>query len=163
MTISTLHTGWQYSSLTDMLGIVTHLVHITPDEDLIRFRDNGTGWTVTEVVGHLRDFEQVFIERADLTVRVDMADLPFPDPDKLATENAYNEQDVDEMLAEWAKLRGQLMEFYKARSVSEWSKVAMHPTRGQLTLYDQLMLHARHDVLHLEQMTRILGEKKTGA
>lgn len=162
MTVSTLHTDWQYSSLTDMLGIITHLVHLAPRDDLIRFRDNGTGWTAQEVVGHLRDFEQVFIDRSALTVSKELADLPFPDPDQLAIDKAYNEQNIDEMLAEWSKLRAQVMEFYKARSVSDWTKIAMHPTRGQLTLYDQLMLHTRHDVLHLEQITRILGEKKTG-
>ncbi len=163
MTISTLHTGWQYSSLNDMLGIVTHLVHITPSDDLIRFRDNGTGWNVKQVVGHLRDFESVFIERVELTVSQELADLPFPDPDQLAIDNAYNDQPIDEMLASWAELRAEIMNFYQARSVSDWTKLAMHPTRGQLTLYDQLMLHTRHDVLHVEQITRILGEKKTGS
>lgn len=163
MQISTMHQNWQYGLLNNSLLTVKHLLQITPDEHLTSFRDRGTGWTVTEVLCHLRDFEAVFLERAYLTINEKLADLPFPDPDQLAIDKQYAEQDAKEVHAEWAKIREELLAFFKARSEDEWGRVAIHPKRGHFTLYDQLILMPWHDINHLEQITRILAEQKMGS
>jgi uncharacterized damage-inducible protein DinB len=159
MNIETVR-GYQYISLENNLKTAASLLKLFPANDLTTYRDGGTGWTVTEVLCHLRDFELVFLERVTLTVTKDMPDLPFPNPDEFAAERRYNEEKPADALTAWQANRAKLMTFYKERQESDWERPAMHPKRGKMTLHDQLFLHPQHDSLHFEQLTRILAEKK---
>lgn len=150
----------QYISMENHLKAVASLLQIIPAKDLTAYRDGGTGWTVTEVLCHLRDFELVFLERATLTVTKEMPDLPFPKPDDVAAEKRYSEDNAKDAFAAWQANRAQLLAFYQAREASDWERPAMHPVRGKLTLLEQLVLTPQHDTIHLEQLSRVLAEKK---
>jgi uncharacterized damage-inducible protein DinB len=152
--------GYQYTSMENHLKTVASLLQILPAEDLTKYRDGGTGWTVTEVICHLRDFELVFLERATLTVTQDMPDLPFPNPDEMAAERRYSEETAADAFAVWQTNRAKVLAFFKERQESDWERPAMHPRRGKLTLHDQLLLTPQHDTIHIEQLTRVLAEKK---
>lgn len=152
--------GYQFISMENNLKTVASLLQIIPAQDLTTYRDGGTGWTVGQVLCHLRDFELVFLERASLTVTQDMPDLPFPNPDDYAAERRYHEVNPADALAAWQANRAQLLAFYKERQESDWERPAMHPKRGKLTLTDQLFLSPQHDTIHMEQLTRVLAEKK---
>lgn len=153
--------AWQLKQLEYGVKTVESLLSILNPADLNTYRDGGTGWTFTEVLGHLRDFEGVFLQRARLTVEQDNPPLPFPNPDELAIANAYNSQLPHDLLAAWKAERETLLAFFAERNEDDWERPAQHPTRGNLTLHDQLFLLPQHDSLHLEQMTRILAEKKS--
>jgi hypothetical protein len=140
---------------------VQHLIQSVSQEDLTQWRDGGTGWTALEALCHLRDFEAVFIERATVTVEQEMPPLPFPNPDQLAVEGHYNQQDPVAVHAAWSDTRQQFLAYLRARSEADWARVGQHPTRGPLTLQDQLLLASWHDVNHLEQMTRTLLERRS--
>jgi uncharacterized damage-inducible protein DinB len=150
---------WQLTQLENHAKAVESIIRAGDSQSLTTFRDNGTGWTVLEVLCHLRDFEEVFTQRAHLAVEQDNPPLPFPKPDELAIQNRYNEQNI-EALAEWKKRRSNLIGYMRERIPTDWDRPAMHPVRGQLTLLEQLLLLPLHDTIHLEQMTRILNEKK---
>lgn len=142
---------------------VRHVLELSPPEALYTCRDDGIGWTVTEVLCHLRDFESVFLERAQLTANSDFPDLPFPDPDQLAIEHRYTAEEAWPAFEDWVRRRRAHLEFLECQPEDAWERPANHPTRGPFTLYQQLMLTAWHDVNHLEQITRILVEKKQSA
>jgi|SRR5688572_2604831 uncharacterized damage-inducible protein DinB len=152
--------GWQFTQLENNLKSVEWLLRTTDAQARITFRDGGSGWTALETLCHLRDFEKVFLQRARLTVEQDNPALPFPKPDDVAAEGRYNEQDFEAALAEWKSNRATLIGYLKERSDADWERPAAHPTRGSLTLFDQLFLTAMHDTVHMEQMTRTLHEKK---
>ena len=162
MQVATIR-AWQMKQMEDNLKSVKWLVRSQMPEALRTFRDGGEGWTVLEVLCHLRDFEEVFQERARLAVEQEVPALPFPDPDELARERHYNEQSLDVVLAAWQGRRDQLLAYLRARSEADWERLAQHPTRGEMSLFDQLFLIPQHDSLHLEQMTRILYEKRRSA
>lgn len=151
---------YQYTSMENNLKTVASLLKIFPASDLTSYRDGGTGWTVTEVICHLRDFEAIFLERATLTLNQDMPELPVPSPDEVAAANHYSKDTPENALAGWQENRAKLLAFYRGLQASDWERVAMHPVRGKLTLLDQLTLAAQHDTLHFEQLTRVLAEKK---
>jgi DinB family protein len=152
--------NWQISQMEKGTQIMEALLADIKVENMITYRDSGEGWTVLEVLCHLRDFEEVFHHRAILTVEQDNPELPFPDHEALVTENRYNEQDVTEVLAAWKKERAAHIEFMKARNEDDWERPAQHRSRGKFTLIDQLFLTVWHDTNHLEQITRILAEKR---
>jgi hypothetical protein len=154
--------NWQYQQIENNIKSYEALLSLLDREALTTYRDGGTGWTALEIICHLRDFEQVFIERAQVAVEQEEGALPFPNPDALAAEGRYMEQSLDEVLAEWKRRRAALLEYYRARADADWERVAIHPTRGRLTLLDLLCMTPMHDALHLEQLTRTLREKRTG-
>jgi len=148
------------SHLEKSVAIYQNTLRDIPDDALTTYRDSGNGWTVLEVMAHMRDFETVFYERARLTVNEDNPPLPFPDPDTLATEKNYNAQNPADVIAEWVKLRNDHHAFLSQRTEADWERVAQHPTRGAFTLNDQILLTAWHDTNHIEQILRILTEKQ---
>lgn len=152
--------GWQYNIMGYTVRTVESILSAADPNALTTYRDGGDGWTAVEVLGHLRDFETVIFQRARLTVEEDMPALPFPDPDALAREHEYNGQPWRTLLAEWQQERADCLAYWQARTEADWGRPALHPRRGRLTLFDQLFLTTQHDSLHLEQMTRILAEKR---
>lgn len=151
---------WQFERMEYSLRAVQAMVTLVPEEAMTKYRDGGNGWTVTEVLGHLRDFEALFLERARLTVEQDNPPLPFPNPDELARTAAYQQQPWKELLNGWLMARSEHLAFLKTRSDADWERVAQHPTRGAFSLHDQLFLTTLHDSIHLEQIAHILAQKE---
>lgn len=152
--------NWQLSVLKNAQLSIQYILEATDRESLTTYRDGGDGWTALEVLGHLRDFEAVFYERINLAKTHDMPDLPFPDPNQLALANAYNTHDAWDIYAAWVANRQRLLDYMASFSEEDWERPAKHPTRGIMTIHDQLFLMAWHDLNHLEQMTRTLRERK---
>ncbi len=154
--------NWQYQQIENNLKSYEALLTLLDPAAFTTYRDGGTGWTALEILCHLRDFEDVFMQRARVAVEQHEGALPFPNPDALAAENRYMEQSIDDVLAEWKRRRALLLEYYRARADEDWARVAIHPTRGPLTLLDLLCMAPMHDALHMEQLTRTLREQKAG-
>ncbi len=152
--------NWQYQMLENNLKSVDSILRLVPPAALITYRDGGAGWTALELLCHLRDLEEVVIERARLTVEQENAPLPMPDPDALAAERRYNEQDVETVFAEWRARRTAYLTFLQNRADSDWDRVGLHPRRGPMTLLDQLIFLPSHDGIHIEQITRVLREQR---
>lgn len=154
--------GWQIDQLRKGLQIMNSVLKNVSQQDATTYRDGGTGWTTLEVLCHLRDFESVYHERSKLTAEQDNPDLPFPNQETWVTERHYNEQELWAAYDEWVKRRKPFLEFLESLDDSAWQRNGNHPKRGSMSLQDQLALTAWHDVNHIEQITRILAEKKTG-
>lgn len=152
--------GWHLDQMRKAIPIIHSLIQTHSREDMTTFRDGGTGWTALEVLCHLRDLESIFKERAQMSIREDKPALPNPNPDELAAERRYNEQDLMEVYADWSKRRGDYLAYLEGLSEADWERVGIHARRGAMSVQDQLALTAWHDVNHIEQMTRVLVEKK---
>lgn len=152
--------GWQIEQLRKALQTMSSIFMSISADDAATYRDGGKGWTVLEVLCHLRDYESVFLERAQLTVEKEMPALPNPDPDALASERHYNSQALQAVYQEWVKRREVFLAYLAGLDEAAWARGASHPKRGPMSLQDQLALIAYHDVNHIEQITRIIAEKK---
>lgn len=154
--------AWQFTQLENNIQSIERVIRMADPVAITTYRDGGTGWTALEILGHLNDFEAVFSERVHVTVEQEQGALPFPQPDALALEHQYNTLSVDALVESWKARRAEHVAYLKARPESDWERVAIHPVRGPLSLFDQLTLATMHDTLHLEQMTRTLIEKRVG-
>ncbi|MDQ7028088.1 MAG: DinB family protein [Anaerolineae bacterium] len=152
--------SWQIMHMENAIKSFDNLIKNASHDDLTVYRDSGEGWSVVAVLCHLRDFEEIFLQRAKLTVEQDKPDLPFPKPDDLAAERKYFEQDPQIVLDEWQAHRTLSIAYFGEREESDWERAAIHPMRGEFTLHDQFFLVSHHDMLHMEQATRILLEKR---
>jgi hypothetical protein len=154
-----MYRAWQIAQIKEMLPIARQLVTQLSAEQQNRLRDNGVGWTVVEVICHLRDFDMVFLERAELTLREEYPQLPFPDADRLARERNYNVLDARTAIAHWEANRRRMLGFFEGIDLNDeekWGQLGAHPKRGPFSLNDQLMLIPRHDTQHLEQIAGII-------
>lgn len=139
----------------DILG---NIVQSTSQDDATRFRDGPNGWTALEVLCHLRDFDEFFYGRAVMMVTQEYPQLPAYDHEALAIEREYNRQDWQKVYVELKQSRQRFAEFFRNLADADWERAGVHPEEGHFTLTDAVMQVSRHDITHIEQITRILAQ-----
>ena len=141
------------------LEIYGHVLANVSAETAVALRDpddGDKGWTITEIICHLRDFDEFFRLRAMMMREQDYPALPAYDHEALAIERVYNEQRVTAVFTDWRAKRDQFITFFQNLTEEEWARAGIHPERGHFSMMDALMQIVTHDQLHLEQLTRIL-------
>ena len=149
--------------MRNTLEITQHILADVTQADATTYRDSGDGWTVLETLCHLRDFEIVAQQRANMMIEQDMPDLPIFYHEELVTERDYNGQNLQEVLADLVEKRMAFREWFKALSAEQWERGGNHPERDSFSMTDAVMQVGQHNATHIEQMLRILREKQTAA
>ncbi len=141
---------------------IENLVAGLSQKDATTWRDGGDGWTVVEVLCHLRDFDGFFQHRIHLMLEQDNPELPSYDHDQIAIDRKYNEQPIEEVVAALKQSREQFIAlFYSFNDSAEiFARRGTHPERGSWSIFDSLLQAGHHDVDHLQQLTRIMAEKR---
>ena len=121
-------------------------------------RDGGDGWTVTEVLCHLRDFDGYFRGRAIMMIEGETPHLPAYDHEAIAIADRYNEQDLRTVVADFLRSREQTYAFFAGLTDEQWERVGIHPERGHFTMTDAALQVGHHDTIHLEQIGKILRQ-----
>lgn len=134
------------------------LAHLTQAQ-AATLRDGADGWTVLEVLCHLRDFDVIFYNRAVMMVEQESPALPAYDHEAMVVEGHYNTQDVRGVYADLAASRARLADFFAALTAEQWERAGVHPERGHFTLTDAALQVVTHDADHLEQITRLLAQR----
>ena len=118
--------------------------------------DGDRGWTVLEVLCHLRDFDNIFRERAKLMCVQEYPTLLYHDHEQLARVGNYNGQVLATVIEEFTHSRMQTVHFFTELTNDLWARAGVHPERGHFTMLDAALQIGTHDTVHLEQITRIL-------
>lgn len=141
------------------LDILRHvLADVTPAQAR-RLRDGANGWTVLEIVCHLRDFNDIFHHRVCLMRDGDHPALPAYDHEAMAREGHYNAGDLPTAFTALVDSRRAIIETFKALTPAQWERSGIHPERGFFTLTDAALQVVSHDCDHTEQITRILCQR----
>lgn len=156
-----MYRQWQFSQIRQFIPIARHIIHDLSEDKRHTLRDGGTGWTVVEVICHLRDFDRVFMERAEKTLRDEYAELSFPDANRIARERNYNVLSGEMAIMQWEASRRDMLKVFEniGEDDETWERIGAHPKRGPFSLNDQLMLVTWHDALHLEQIVKIIRDQ----
>ena len=144
------------------LAIYGHVLATVSAETAVTLRDpndGDKGWTITEIICHLRDFDEFFRLRAMMMREQEYPALPAYDHEALAIERAYNSQDITAVFTDWCAKRDQFITFFQNLTEEEWGRAGVHPERGHFTMLDALFQIVTHDGVHLEQLTRMLSMK----
>ena len=140
------------------LETIGNILATVTEEEAKLWRDGEDGWTVLEIVCHLKDFDEVFYQRAVRILTEDNPQLAPVDHEALAIERRYNEQSLPAVMAEFSRSRGAFREFFVGIAAEDWGRSGIHPERGQFSLGDALIQVGTHDVNHIEQMTRVIAQ-----
>jgi hypothetical protein len=119
--------------------------------------DGPDGWSVVEVVCHLRDFEGFFRGRVELMLREVNPELPAYDHEALAIERDYQHQDLREAFACLLDQRRSFLELLAGLSPEQLARTGIHPENGQINVFDAIVQLTNHDLTHLDQIARCLG------
>ena len=118
-------------------------------------------WSMLEVVCHLRDVEEFFVERYGKIANHDRPQLGMINQDELAAKLRYNEDDPRLVLKEFQDLRAESVAILGALAYQSWGRVGVHPKRGDVSVTWTAEHQVEHDANHLSQI-RALQERFTG-
>lgn len=119
-------------------------------EDLLRPSRDG-GWGVVEILAHLRDWEEIFLDRLKTVNGETDPFLPVQDDDLWPIERDYRGQVPDRTLERFQNLRGETLAFLQGLGPEGWSRPARHGAYGAVTLHWLADHICDHDQEHLEQ------------
>ena len=119
--------------------------------------DGPDGWSVLQIVCHLRDFEDFFRGRAELALSHANPKLPAYDHEQIAIDRHYQSQDLHEALAAFVEERKRFLRLMQSLADAQWARMGLHPELGWISVLDMAMQVSLHDVDHIEQITRCLG------
>ena len=125
-------------------------------EEALSRQPDAKNWAAREVVCHLRDTEELFMERFQMILAMDEPKLSGLNPDRWAEERQYLRNDVNGALAAFRKRREESLELLERLSPEAWQRAGVHATRGKFTLEDFVTLMTWHDDNHLDQLNRAL-------
>jgi uncharacterized damage-inducible protein DinB len=123
-------------------------------ETLTRQQD-GT-WSIQENVGHLLDLEPLWLSRLD-DFASGIETLRAADLSNRKTHQAnHNSHNVQEILSEFRKARGQLVECAENLDPKMYSRSALHPRlKTPMRLVDHLYFVAEHDDQHMARIWQL--------
>lgn len=137
---------------------ISHILTTVSQETATTLRDGPGGWTILEVLCHVRDFDIFFYERAVMMLNQEHPTLPAYDHEQIAIDQRYNEQDLRRALADLLASRARFVALFQGLTTAQWERTGIHPERDHFGLTDAAIQVGHHDVVHIEQITRILIE-----
>ena len=139
--------------------IMHFILRDVTQEQATSLTDGADGWNTVQVIGHLFDAEEVFFRRARLMVEEDNPNLPSFDHERIVAERGYATRNLREVLDAYIGLRGEFLTWLQARSDEDWAQTGIHPEAGMVTVMEQALQTADHDVNHMEQIVQILKQR----
>ncbi len=120
------------------------------------------GWTVRQVVHHVADSHLNAITRMRLVLTEDHPTVKPYDQDAWARQPDYNLpiepslQILDGLHLRWSVLLEHVLA-HEPESI--WSRTALHPDNGMMTLDDFLVVYSNHGTNHVAQITGLRQQK----
>jgi tRNA-binding protein len=120
-------------------------------------------WSVAQIVAHLADGEIVNGYRVRAILAAPGLTLQPYDQGAWASSMRYDVSDPHASLAPWSALRTSLVRLVRSLTDDELDRFGMHPERGPESVRRIVALLAGHDLNHLAQIERLLGDGDASA
>ncbi|HEV2107834.1 MAG TPA: DinB family protein [Thermomicrobiales bacterium] len=135
---------------------IARMIADQSDEALMQPARDG-GWGVVEILPHLRDWEEIFLQRAQAILKHEQPELPAHDDELWAIERDYRGQDPRATLDHFRELRGQVVELLGEAPPEAWERTGQHAVHDEITLLWLANSMSNHDREHLEQIRDALA------
>lgn len=114
------------------------------------------GWSVIEILCHLRDAEQRALERVRKMRTEQEPFIAAYDPEQLAEERAYKSASLQQALADFKDFRQQHLAELARLNLSDWERTGHHEELGEITISGHTLHMVSHDLSHAAQLARQL-------
>lgn len=122
------------------------------------WRSEPDGWSLTQVVCHLRDVEQeVHQPRFRAVLTEENAFLAGATPDEWAVPRAYQTQSGSAALKAFIAARQDTIAILEPLTPHQWLRQGRHAFFGPTTLHEMVNLVVRHDDAHWTQIVDLLA------
>jgi len=126
-----------------------------------RSKDGEDTWSAFAIVGHLIHGERTdWMPRARMILENGEA-RSFDPFDRLAQFKESQGKSLDQLLDEFARLRGESLAALRALNLQpeDFARRGKHPALGVVTLSELLATWAVHDLTHLHQLSRVMAHQ----
>lgn len=120
-------------------------------------RESPGRWSARDVVEHLADHELVIGVRYRLILAEPGPAIGAFDPDAWVARLANGRGTLDETLEELALARRRNLRLLRVQPPEALMRAGLHAERGWETAARLLAIHAAHDLVHLDQVRRVLA------
>lgn len=152
---------WLLEGLEQSAQTLSHILADLSQSQAQRIRDGDDGWSVLEILCHLRDYQAIFAERIRRILEEDMPTFtPYDEKARLALviENDYANQDLRQVLAEFLAARRAIVERLAPLDEEQWKREGRFAADDVIDLTMPVVHTVLHDVDHSEQIARILRQ-----
>lgn len=117
-------------------------------------------WSVAEIVAHMADTEIVGGFRMRFILGAPGTPIQGFDQDAWVVALHYNKRDPRKALDQFRVLREANLAMLKSLSPEQWKNHGIHSERGEESIETIVKMFAGHDINHIEQIERILAQKR---
>jgi hypothetical protein len=110
------------------------------------------GWSVLEVLKHIKDAESVLQMRIKLILTEDNPYLDFKKVWDWADKPGGKTETAETLLSEYKQSRALTVSLLEETALKNWWRTAMHEEFGSVTLVEQVSYFAAHEISHLRQI-----------
>jgi tRNA-binding EMAP/Myf-like protein len=139
---------------------LAELVGSRPESEL-RWSPSPDRWSSAAIVAHLADAEIVAAYRVRQILSSPGIEIQAFDQNKWADAMRYRDADAFAALSLFTSLRTNWLRLVTSAPDGWLDRYGMHQERGKETVRHLLRLYAGHDLNHLQQVERLLGEVDT--
>ena len=150
---------WLLEGLEQSAQTLAHILADVSQAQADAVRDGDDGWSVLEIMCHLRDYQAIFadrirriLEEEDPTFRL------YDETARLAmvAENEYAKQDLRAVLREYLSTRRAIIERLASLEDAQWEREGRFAADDVVDLTMPVVHTILHDADHTEQIARIL-------
>ena len=156
--IENIKTRWDVLSKLQDTPKALAAIFREASHDVVRRKPSPETWSMLEILCHLRDVEQLFVERYGKIANHDRPQLRMINQDALAATLRYNEDDPAAALREFQAFRAETVALLSALAQQSWERVGLHPKRGDYSIAANAVMHVAHDANHFARL-RTLREQ----
>jgi len=127
------------------------------NSDWNKINEGQNTWSAYNIIGHLIHGEKTdWIPKAEIILNKD--DKNFEPYDRFAQEKLYSTQTFEELIDEYKRLRVLNVNKLKSWNLTEkdLNKEGIHPDLGIVTLKELISTWTIHDMIHLNQISRVI-------
>lgn len=127
-------------------------------EQAQRLTDGPDGWSILTILCHVRDYQNIYLERIETILNHDEAIFKMYDRHELIEQNDYAGQNLHAVFDEFSQTRDTLINRIGELDDAQWERTGSFedgPTLSTLAVAIQAL---SHDDDHIEQIMRVLRQ-----
>lgn len=140
--------------LEEVTGHITEEIQGLDNAE-VNFNSDVDEWSVKQIMAHLRDAEEIFNQRLHKILEEDEPFLRAFNPDELAAERSYQDDDWSQVVNAFQEARQNNLNLFRQLNPIHWNKAGIHQERGRFSIQEIGEYLVNHSEQHLEQIRHV--------